>query len=257
MLFRIKILFLYFLFLISAHSILLGENDSFKDEILKPLLLPNSHPVKGKLDKIFSESRASLNLETLTKAGFKKSKPRNITKIVVTNHSSMPGYIFKLYLDSQGEFVEGAELEYLLKRIEGANIVRKVIADYGLGSFFSVPQKWIYKIPSHHLPPLGCIQRRYLLVVEDMNIYSKSKNMKIWKSNKVTYDLLDKLYLILKESCLSDCAKPSNIPFTIDGRIAFIDTQNYNYPIIDYDRLEPYLSKKNRSYWKSITQLTN
>lgn len=254
MLFRIQIIILLFLMLISTHSILMGDNVFFEDEFLKPLLLPNNHPVKQKLDKIFLKSRASLNLENLTKAGFKKSKLRRITKIVVTKHSSIPGFLFKLHLDSQSEFVEGSELEILVKRIDGANIVRRVIAECNLNSFFCVPQKWIYKIPSHHLIPLGCVQRRYLLVVEDMNIYSKNKNMKIWKSNKITYDLLDKLYFILNQSSLSDCAKPSNIPFSFDGRIAFIDTQNHGYPVVDYDRLLPYLSKKNKSYWESITQ---
>ncbi|MBA3815500.1 MAG: hypothetical protein H0X29_03080 [Parachlamydiaceae bacterium] len=255
MLFRIHTVILYFLLLLSVHSTLRGENDGLEDEFFKTLFLPNKHPVKQKLDKIFSESRASLNLANLTKAGFEKNKPRKVTKIIVTSHSLMPGFLFKLYLDTQCEIPECSELEFFIRRIEGANIIRKIITEHRLDSYFCVPKKWIYKIPCQNLPPLDCIQRKYLLVVEDMDIYSKNENKIMWQSKRVTHALLDNLYLILWKSSLSDGAKISNIPFTSEGRIAFIDTQNYGYPVVNYNRLTPYISKKNQLYWESITQI--
>lgn len=220
-------------------------------ETIAPYLLPANHPVKAKLDKLFASSRAIFNLDTLKEAGFNKSKPRKFTKLIVTKHEKFPGYIFKIYLDAQRPHKDLSEYQYWLLRIEGANKIRQMISDNHLEAVFKVPQKWIYVLPKKHLPAKGYYTKYTILVEEDMDILPNQENKELWASDKVTHEQLDKLFLILKEIGLIDCAKIDNIPFCRDGRIAFIDTQSHGMEV-EFENLCYYLSKSNKEYWKSI-----
>ena len=218
-----------------------------------PYLLPDDHPIKPTLDHIFNTSRATLNLHTLTEAGFTKAKPRKFTKLIVNRHPEMPGYLFKLYLDAQRYYKDKPEHHHWLMRIQGANRIRTMISERCLEGEFKVPRKWIYKLPSSHQPSSGYLAKHYILITEDMDILSGKENEEAWASDWVTPKLLDDLYGILKDLGLHDCAKPDNIPFSRDGRIAFIDTQ-YCDQSVDYKRLIPFLSESNKSHWKIISQ---
>ncbi len=221
---------------------------------LAPFLMKKHHPIKSRLDALFSSARVTLNMKTLTKAGFIKAKPRKFTKLIVTRHPSFPGYIFKLYLDAQRPHKNLPEHEFWKMRVDGANKIRAYLAQYRLEAEFKVPYKWIYLLPKHPLPPEGYYQRQSILVEEDMEILSDRKNKQAWASKAVTRELLDTLYLILEELGLRDCAKPDNIPFSKDGRIAFIDTQTHGSKTVHFFKLNGSLSPKNRKYWKSIVQ---
>lgn len=229
------------------------KKHSISDE-LTPFLMKKHHPIKSRLDALFSSDRVTLNMKTLTKAGFIKAKPRKFTKLIVTRHPSFPGYIFKLYLDAQRPHKNLPEHEFWKMRVEGANKIRTYLVQYRLESTFKVPSKWIYRLPSHPLPPEGYYQRQSLLVEEDMEILSDRKNKQEWASESVTHALLDSLYLILKDLGLRDCAKPDNIPFSKDGRIAFIDTQTHCSNTVHFFKLNNFLSPVNKKYWKSLTQ---
>ncbi|MGK5594912.1 MAG: hypothetical protein ACSNEK_06105 [Parachlamydiaceae bacterium] len=95
-----------------------------------PYVLPKDHPIHVSLDALFSQSRATLNLKTLKKAGFQASKPRKFTKLIVAKHPSFPGYLFKLYLDAQRHYKDLPEYHYWAARIKGAQLVRKCIEDH-------------------------------------------------------------------------------------------------------------------------------
>ncbi|MGK5594913.1 MAG: hypothetical protein ACSNEK_06110 [Parachlamydiaceae bacterium] len=62
-----------------------------------------------------------------------------------------------------------------------------------------------------------------ILVEEDMFLFSDEENKSLWKSDSVNVEKLDRVFTILKTTGLYDGAKPDNIPFSIDGKIAFID----------------------------------
>lgn len=222
-----------------------------QDEV-RPYLLPQDHPVKPLLDAIFYRTRAIFNLDTLVEAGFVKTKPRKFTKLVVTTHPAIPGYVFKLYLDAQRYYKDKPEHYYWILRVQGAQKVRDAIQNYGLEKLFAVPKKWIYELPKEPKPPNGYLNKLYILVEEDMHILSKEDNKKTWASNYVTHDLLFHLFRLLKEIGLSDSAKPDNIPFSVDGRIAFIDTQTFGKSKVRYEKLTPFLSESNRHYWKGL-----
>ena len=136
--------------------------------------------------------------------------------------------------------------------MQGAEKIRREIAKRGIDAYFKVPQKWIYAVPQVFLPPSGYQTKYYILVEEDMDIVSDDENKFIWASSQVTPQMLDSLFGLLKTIGLNDCAKPDNIPFSRDGRIAFIDTQAF-YGRVDYSNLTPYLSRSNQIYWEQLT----
>lgn len=214
-------------------------------------LLPENHPVKQKLDSIFKDNSVLLNLNNLQKAGFEKSAPRKFTKLIVTKHKDLPGYIFKLYLHSQRSGID--EIKFWMMRINGANKIRTFILDKRLDDKFKVPQKWIYKLPKKNSKLDQYYLKNTILVEEDMDLLSDDQNKNKWK-NDITQLDLDNIYLILNELGLYDCAKPDNIPFSQDGKIAFIDTQTHGCSSINYKKLIPYLSKDNQNYWKKLNK---
>src|SRR5437879_3358110 len=71
-------------------------------EMMAPYLLPIEHPFKPRLDAIFSQARIIENASTLVDAGFSIiAGPMPISFIVVARHPEFPGYVFKIYLDSE------------------------------------------------------------------------------------------------------------------------------------------------------------
>ena len=213
--------------------------------------MPENHPIKPLLDTIFSSSRATFNLGTLKEAGFNKTTPRPFTKLLVTTHPSVPGYVFKLYLDVQRFHKDKIEAFYWLLRCQGAENIRKMIVKKRLEHFFKVPRKWIYKLPKTPAPAEGYYKKSYILVEENMEIFAEKDNYALWSSNFVTCEQLHGLYDIVTELGLTDCLKPDNIPFSIDGKIAFIDTQSFDSKV-DIKTLMPFLSKTNQLHWDEL-----
>lgn len=222
--------------------------------LVAPYLLPPDSPVKPILDQIFSSSRVLLSLETMKAAGFSPVKPRKFTHLIVTKHPALPGYVIKAYLDSQRYYKKMTEYEIWIKRIQGAQSIQNLINNQGWNHLFKVPQKWIYELPKKPAAPSEFIPKYYILVEEDMELVSQEKNAKVWKSHFVTTELLNSLYVILKTLGLKDCIKTHNIPFSRDGRIAFIDTQTFNEWPVKYKILGKELSKPNATYWKQLTK---
>lgn len=221
---------------------------------LSPYFLPEDHPIKEKLDKLFSSSRAILNLDTLKKAGFISPKVRKYTRLIVTKHPKFPGIIFKLYIDAQRYHKNKPEWHYWLKRVKGAEKIQNYILMNDLGGYFKVPKKWIYALPLHPSPPSEYLCKHFILVEEEMDIYNNEDNEKKWKGDQVTASMLNILFLMLEDLGLQDCAKPDNIPFCKDGKIAFIDTQAHNQWPVLYDKLSPFLSSSMKDYWKKIVK---
>lgn len=242
---------LYFAFFSSL--ILHGEPPTQEDwNKVFPYLLPDYHPAKLTLDKIFSSERVLLNLKTMKKAGFIKPLPRKFTRLIVTKHPELPGYVIKAYVDAQ-RYAKGIPEHYRwLSRIEGAAAIRKKIRLHQLDWFFKVPQKWIYAVPTEPSAPPEYVQKNFILIEEDMDLLSDAENEKIWGSERITTAFLDDLFLILQDLGLHDCAKPQNIPFSKDGKVAFIDTESHhNWPVL-WKKLSPYLSPSMKQYWKQL-----
>jgi hypothetical protein len=223
-----------------------------KEKVPVNFLLPLNHPIKPSLDYLFSLTRATLNLDTMKKAGFEVCGPRKFTNLVIAKHPAIPGYIFKLYLDAQRYHKNKSEEHFWVLRIEGALKIRNLIESYGLQCYLKVPQKWIYKLPNKSSVQKGYFRKDYILVEEDMNLFSDEETEMLWKSPAVSHDLLNALVLVLSHVGLSDCVKPDNIPFSKDFKVAFIDTQTHGEHV-SLKEFKSYLSEENQAYWDLIT----
>ncbi len=219
-----------------------------------PYVLPKNHPIHASLDALFLQSRAILNLKTLKKAGFQASKPRKFTKLIIAKHPSFPGYLFKLYLDAQRHYKDLPEYYYWAARIEGAQLIRKCIKEHHWQEHFKVPHKWIYVLPKAPKKFKSYPIKHTILVEEDMTLFSDKENKALWKSDFVNAEILDRVFTILKATGLYDGAKPDNMPFSIDGKIAFVDTQTFGRKDVRYEKLTPHLSEQNQAYWKALTR---
>lgn len=248
------LIFKYILIVFLVCTFLLQAKQVSRDvqEQVEPYLLPDDHPIKPLLDAIFSQTRATLSLDSLEEAGFNKSKPRKFTNIIVTKHPSVPGFVFKMSLDSQRYHKNNPEYHYWILRIQGVQLVADIITSFGLEDQFKCPRKWMYALPKYPKAPEGYLSKSYILVEEDMELLDSEVNENLWSSDKITPNLLDNLFFILQEVGLSDCAKPANIPFSKDGRISFIDTQSHGSDEVRYKKLLPFLSDSNQKYWKTL-----
>lgn len=221
---------------------------------LEPYFLAENHSIKGRLDRLFQKSRATLSEDNFVKAGFGQPKKRNPGQIVIGRHPQFKDYIFKVFLDTQPAMNEWINW---VKRIEGARAIQGCINRHGF-RHFSVPRKWIYPLPEEPSPPLDPRYQRknFILVVENMQILDSKDNLKAFK-NKITETILEELYTILSEEGLIDSVYPDNIPFTKSGKMAFIDTEHHHLAPVPYDKLTRFLSPERQRFWRSIFEKNN
>jgi|EndMetStandDraft_5_1072996.scaffolds.fasta_scaffold37093_2 hypothetical protein len=221
---------------------------------VKEYIMPNDHPAKSKLDKIFSHSRAFSNFDTMEAAGFAYAKPQHHTHIIVTRHPKLKGYVIKAYLDMQKYHLGQPEHFFWVKRVIGSRLIRDSIQAHQYGHLLKVPKKWIYLLPDKPSPPSAYLRKMFILVEEDMDIYNDVKNEQMWGSPSATKELLRALFTVITEHGFFDCAKPANCPFSKDGRVALVDTQTYYKKRVKYSKLTPFLSPAGRIYWKKLIE---
>lgn len=218
---------------------------------VRPHLLPDNHPIRHTLDKMFTKKRHSQTLQSLQESGFKtKGGPENHSKTIFCTHKNIKGYVAKIIPD---EF-NADEVTRLLSRIIGAHTVQEIIDKYDYRKMIKVPKKWLYVLPPEPSPPPEMIRKNFILIAEDMDIYSKEENYPIWKSFLMTPELLHAVYTVITEGGLNDSVYAFNIPFSKDGKIAFIDTEDHHKWPIPYFRLRKYLSNEMKIYWDQLTQ---
>jgi hypothetical protein len=222
-------------------------------EKVRPYFLPENHPAKPKLDRIFSAKRVILTPETFRDAGFKRYRQGRFSRIMASPHSDMPEYFFKGFPDSELNVKTG--WYKLGTRIEGAKAVKKWIDENKLQSTFTVPNKWLYPLPEHPSPPKSSryLRKNFILVAENMRILEHDKNEKAYKT-KVTKKFLDQLYRLFDDVGLYDSVYAFNIPFCKNGKIAVIDTEYfYRWPV-PFHKMTKYFSKEMREYWEHLIQ---
>lgn len=190
-------------------------------ERVKPYLLPEGHPAKKVLDQIL-EGKPLQNEASFRKAGF-QFKPRTdpMRQMVCGKHPRLKGYLVKTYFDIHTNI--GKEEFNWIQRIKGALQLRKEIKRHRFEHLMKVPKKWIYLLPDNPSIP----RRRFVLVVEDMEILKRSANLSAYYF-RMTREKLTALYTLITENLLIDSLYIDNIPFCKDGKIAFIDTEHYN-----------------------------
>jgi hypothetical protein len=216
--------------------------------LMAPYLLPLNHPIKETLDSIFLQSRAIEDENALIKAGFVVIAAMQRSFIIVARHPAVPGYVFKLYLDSETRSKEAIpHWEWLTRRCIGAEKVRKIIHKNKL-LYFTVPDKWLYILPvypfSRFIHPQPAI-----LVETDMQIENEQKTRMAWKTIKRKH--LDELYTILKSG--NGTTALMNIPYTKQGTFAFIDTEYFKRRL-QLQKVKHFLSKEMCLYWDQLNK---
>lgn len=218
-------------------------------EIVEPYVMPDDHPIKAKLDRLFSKTRVLLNTHTLSKSGFKDIKPGLFSQAIVSTHSQFRKYVFKLFLDEQ---IGRSDWQYWVDRIMEARTIQEDIDRNGYQTYFVVPKKWLYVLPEKPDAPTYLERKNFILVAEEMKLLKTKASCRLWKSDVITPPLLDALYTLIQKEGLADCTDPFNIPFTKQGKIAFIDTEINHKWAVPFERLTPYLSPEMGTYWEGL-----
>lgn len=215
-------------------------------EAIGAYLLPEIHPAKPALDKLFKSARVTASVQSLKDAGFTVNGPGSGQTLVV-KHPKLSNVLVKLYTDEQ----DPEDFKNLYDRIKGAEVAKQIIRNHEYQSLFKVARKWFYILPEEP-PATGPFPKQLVLVVEDMQILPKDENYAKWKSSSMTKEKLDAIYIFLTEGGFNDLALAFNMPFSKDGRLAVVDTEDYHKWPIPYDRLNKYLSPKMQEYWNQL-----
>jgi hypothetical protein len=159
-------------------------------------------------------------------------------KIMSGSHASAEGYIFKKYNnDKDGE----KQLINYMFRIEGARLLRAFITERGFAGVIA-PQKWLYELPPE-------FPERYLVVAEMLDLASDKETDRGY--DRIDEDQLRELATILYYfRGLNSNAK--NLPFTEDGKIAFIDTERWHHDKDFLRKVSDRLSGDRRKLAKDI-----
>lgn len=220
-------------------------------QLMRRHLIPLCHPMKVPLDRIFCHCRAIHSCQTLCDAGFRILFNQPISFIKVVCHPWLPGYLLKLYVDSDCCLKDNKPgWWWLSRRCEGAANIRKLIKRKKLKCFV-VPEKWLYPLPVCPPPLDPCHRQLFVLLVEDMCLVSYEESNWAWK-NVVTRRHLRELYQIISHGYAS-IFLPGNIPYSRKGVFACIDTE-YPKRKPNYRGVKRYLSPQMQKCWDKIVR---
>lgn len=215
-------------------------------------LIPSSHPMTPKLDALFSKKRVTLNKEIYEQAGFELLKHhRSAPFITIARHPTLSGYLVKAYMDNQLDTKKGLpSWQCLTYRCEGARKIRNIIRKKKF-KHFTVASKWIYLLPNGPSPPHTPEFTPHLaiLLVTDMHITDSVLNKHAWK-NKITEEHLNELYYIISRARGSSY-RADNIPYTVSGKFAFIDTEYPNRKP-NFKSIRKFLNPEMVQYWDNL-----
>lgn len=249
-----KCLFLFIALILNANLSAFERPAHVEESIwaaAEPYFIPEDHPLKKKLDKIFMASRVSSTPASLKRAGFSVREGRRAENVYVCKHKKLKGYVLKIYTDNQKNV---NDWDALVRRVTGAKAVKEAIASHGYAHIFKVPNKWIYPIPEGPASNPKYQRKNFILVADEMNIFKNARNEQRWFGPTMTPDKLRAFYIILTEVGLVDSVFPCNVPFCKDGMLAFIDTEFHHKWPIPYHRLVPYLPEDLQHYWISLVE---
>lgn len=166
------------------------------------------------LDTLFANPRMFDSRAAWSATGFFVVDPAKPTECMVAAHPSAPGYLFKKY---GGDMPTKKQNENYEARIEGSAKLSRFIEKKRL-QYVVTPQKYLHELPR----AFGKSSR--LLIVERLDVLGPDESVLRYRdiSDPVLRELLT---VIAKFEGLDSNAK--NIPFLRDGRIAFVDLENW------------------------------
>lgn len=236
---------LFLIFIISCFGAFFNAErvNSRFEERAAPYLLPEGHPLREWLDATFSTVRILESEATLREAGFEilTCLPKHPA---VVKHPSAPGYVFKMYLNSEKKYPREniSSSQWLLYRCIGADILRQWIEQHNI-QHFVVPEKRLYVLSCTAAHPV-------VLIATDMEIEDRKETCRAWKT-LATKEHLTELYSILEQG-YGSVNLPGNIPYTKHGKFAFIDTEKIRQKH-KLRRVKRHLAESMHEPWDQLT----
>jgi hypothetical protein len=186
------------------------NSEQIQDELFKTSL----QPFVTVLETLFTDPKMFSSFDRFREAGF-HLVDRAETKIMAGSHRRLRGYLVKKYNnDRSGK----DQLRNYMHRIEGARLLRGFIAEHDF-QHVTVPQKFLYELPP-------AFPERYLVIAEKLDLVSRSNTERAY--GKLDREQGRELAVILYYfRGLNSTA--ANLPFTEDGKIAFIDTERWHH----------------------------
>ena len=166
------------------------------------------------LDGLFSDPDMFESRKAWRRAGFDVLDPAKDTECMVAAHPSAPGYLFKKYAD---DVSQKEQRENYAARIEGAARLAELIRRERLAHVVA-PRKHLHALPKS----FG--KSSSVLVVERLDIVGRDESERRYHdiADGVLRDLLRVLVAL---PGLDSNSK--NVQFTRDGKIAFVDLENW------------------------------
>lgn len=184
------------------------------EQIQQELTETAKQPFVPVLKELFTDPKMFASFDRFRDAGF-QLVDHSETKIMSGSHKRLKGYLIKKYNnDRPGK----KQLQNYMHRIEGARRLRWFITEHNFRRVVA-PQKFLYELPFS-------FPERHLVIAEKLNLVSR-------KDTERAYGRLDReqgreLAVILYYfRGLNSTA--ANLPFTEDGKIAFIDTERWHH----------------------------
>ena len=171
------------------------------------------NPIVSQLRGLFTDRKMFDSMNAFEKAGFRliAHAPH---KIMSGAHKEARGFLFKKYNnDKPGK----KQIKNYMRRIEGARLLRTFIVDRGFQHVVA-PHKWLYELPES-------FPERYLIVADKLDLIADDATRR--KYDRIREEQLGELATVLYYfRGLNSWTK--NLPFTEDGKIAFIDTERWH-----------------------------
>ena len=160
---------------------------------------------------------------------------------MVAAHRSAPGYLFKKYSD---DVSHREQRDNYAARLEGARRVAELIRREGL-QHVVVPKKYLHDLPRS-------FGRSSVLIVERIDVVGREASERCYR-NIGDHVLRDLLRVLVEVPGLDSNSK--NVQFTREGKIAFVDLENWNRldrSSVTLKSIGNYLSKDRRKLASKI-----
>lgn len=184
------------------------------EQVQQELAVTASQSFVPVLKELFANPKMFASFDRFRAAGF-HLVDHSETKIMAGSHKRLKGYLIKKYNnDRAGE----DQLRNYMHRIEGARLLRSFIAERKFRRVVA-PQKFLYELPAS-------FPERYLVIAEKLYLVPE-------RDTERAYERLDSeqgrelATILFYFRGLNSTA--ANLPFTEDGKIAFIDTERWHH----------------------------
>lgn len=176
-------------------------------------ILPEDHFLQKALATVFCDPQIVASRQSLQMAGFDLFE-HDHRGIAIARHPELPGHLVKVFIN---DVPHELQVQNYIARIEGSRALQEFIDEQGLEHIVT-PKKWLYPLKENDLG-IMCV-----LLVQELDICTTSETRRLYST--IDQDVLHELCMVVQEFRGLDSVT-KNMPFTKDGKIAFVDTEKW------------------------------